>query len=625
MTDSYHEKGFIRRFFGAIGGAITWLRRVFTNLLFLLLLLFIGIAIFGKEERLTIPQGAALKVAPSGFLVDEVSQPTTLPGFLGGPPGPVEVRVKDLVDAIDSAAKDSRISSLVLELDYLVGGSLSKLEEVGAALQRFKATDKPIYAVGDNYTQSQYFLASHADKIYLNPMGSVLLTGFGVYRNYYRSALDKLKVNFHVFRVGDYKDFIEPYTRDDMSPASRENNQRWLHELWSEYTEQVTGLRNLPPDSIDAFIDELPQNLQQHEGSWAEAALANKLVDQLVSRRVAINELRETIGAEDKKQGYKSIDALAYLRHQKLTQIPTPGAEAGKIGLISASGAIVDGEAPAGQIGSETLGKLIADAREKKVNALVLRIDSGGGSAFASEAIRQELLATREAGIPVTISMGSVAASGGYWIATGGDRIWASPSTITGSIGVFGAFPTFEESLESLGIFNDGIGTSELAGTMRLDRALPEAAASVLQQGVENTYARFLQIVAEARGSTPKEVHKIAQGQVWTGRAAQQLGLVDELGNLNDAIADAAQRADLERYHVVEIQRELTPGERLLRALADNVDATIAAAFTNSLEANLPLGAWLTSLQPALAPIAELQSYRDPRALYVRCLACLAP
>ncbi|SHE89235.1 protease-4 [Microbulbifer donghaiensis] len=619
MTDTTHRKGFVRRFFGGIGAAITWLRRAFTNLLFLLLLLFIGIAMFGKEERLTVPQGAALKVAPSGFLVDEVSQPSVLPGFLGGPPGPVEVRVKDLVDAIDHAAKDNRISSLVLELDYLVGGSLSKLEEIGAALQRFKAADKPIYAVGDNYTQAQYFLASHADKVYLNPMGSVLLTGFGSYRNYYKSALDKLKVNFHVFRVGDYKDFIEPYTRDDMSPASRENNQRWLHELWGEYTEQVTGLRNLPPESIDAFIDELPQNLQQHSGSWADAALANKLVDQLASRRVAINELRETIGAEDKKQGYKSIDAIAYLRNQKLTQLPKPGE--GKIGLISASGAIVDGQAPAGQIGSETLGKLIASAREKKVNALVLRIDSGGGSAFASEAIRQELLATREANIPVVISMGSVAASGGYWIATGGDRIWASPSTITGSIGVFGAFPTFEESLESIGIYNDGIGTSELAGTMRLDRALPEAAASVLQQGVENTYARFLRIVAEARGSTPKEVHKIAQGQVWTGRAAQQLGLVDELGNLNEAIADAAQVAELERYEVVEIQRELTPGEKFLRALADKVDARIAA----SVEANLPLGAWLNSLQPMLAPLAELQSYRDPRALYVRCLACQAP
>ncbi|MFC6632305.1 signal peptide peptidase SppA [Microbulbifer taiwanensis] len=625
MTDTSHHKGFMRSFFGAIGGAITWLRRVFTNLLFLLLLLFIGIAIFGKDEQLTIPQGAALRIAPAGFLVDELSQPTTLPAFFGGPSGPTEVRVKDLVDAIDSAAKDKRISSLVLELDYMVGANLSKLEEVGAALQRFKAADKPIYAVGDNYTQAQYFLASHADKVYLNPMGSVLLTGFGAYRNYYKSALDKLKVNFHVFRVGDYKDFIEPYTRDDMSPASRENNQRWLHELWSEFTEQVTGLRNLPPQSIDVFIDELPQKLEEHNGSWAEAALASKLVDQLASRRAAIDELRKSIGAEEKKPGYKSIDALAYLRNQKLTQIPKPGKDSGKIGLISASGAIVDGEAPAGQIGSATLGKLIADAREKKVEALVLRIDSGGGSAFASEAIRQELLATREADIPVIISMGSVAASGGYWIATGGDRIWASPSTITGSIGVFGAFPTFEDSLEHIGIYNDGVGTSELAGTMRLDRPLPEAAASVLQQGVENTYARFLRIVAEARGSTPKEVHKIAQGQVWTGRAAQQLGLVDELGNLNDAIADAAQLAELEQYDVVEIQRELTPGEKFLRALADNVDARISASFARTIESNLPLGAWLQSLEPALAPLAELQSYRDPRALYVRCLACLAP
>ncbi|MFA0810629.1 signal peptide peptidase SppA [Microbulbifer epialgicus] len=622
MTDSPRKKGFARSALAAIGASVTWLRRVFTNLVFLLVLLFLGIAIFSKDDQLVVPQGAALRVAPNGFLVDELTQPATLPIFFGGARGPSEVRVKDLVDAIDSAAKDKRISSLVLELDHMVGGSLSKLDEIGAALQRFKAADKPIYAVGNNYTQPQYFLASHADKIYLNPMGSVLLTGFGVYRNYYKSALEKLKVNFHVFRVGDYKDFIEPYTRDDMSPASRENNQRWLNELWSEYSEQVTGLRNLPAESLDLFINELPQKLQQNKGSWAEAALANKLVDQLASRIETIKELRKAIGEDEKNErDYKSINALTYLRSRKLAEAAKPIKQPNKIGLITASGAIVDGQAPAGRIGSESLGKLIAQAREKKVDALVLRIDSGGGSAFASEAIRQELLATRDADIPVVISMGSLAASGGYWIATGGNRIWASPATLTGSIGVFGFFPTFENSLEHIGIYTDGVGTSDLAGSMRPDRALSPAAANILQQGVNNTYARFLRIVAEARGSTPKEVHKIAQGQVWTGRAAKKMGLVDDLGNLNDAIADAAQLAEVEEYDVVEIQRELSPGEKFLRALSDSVDARIAA----SLEANLPLGAWLNSVQPVLAPIAELQNYRDPRALYVRCLPCQAP
>ncbi|SDJ60147.1 signal peptide peptidase SppA [Microbulbifer yueqingensis] len=619
MTESTHRKGFIRRFFGGIGAAITWLRRVFTNLLFLLVLLFLGLVIFGKDEQLTIPQGAALRVAPTGFLVDEVTPPRSLPELLGGPPGRVETRVKDLVDAIDYAAKDKRISSVVLELDYMMGASLSKLEEVGAALQRFKAADKPVYAVGENYTQAQYFLASHADVIYLNPMGSVLLTGFGNYRNYFKSALDKLKVNFHVFRVGDYKDFVEPFTRDDMSPASRDNNQRWLNELWTEYTEQVTGLRNLPPEALDGFINELPQRLEAHSGSWAEAALDQQLVDELAGRRVAVDKLKETIGAGEDDIGYRGIDALKYLRNQKLTHVPKPTGN--KIALVAATGAIVDGEAPAGQIGSATLGKLIRQAREKDVKALVLRIDSGGGSAFASEAIRQELLATREAGIPVVLSMGSVAASGGYWIAVGADRIWAAPSTITGSIGVFGAFPTFEESLESLGIYNDGVGTTELAGAMRLDRPLPDNAARILQQGVDNTYERFLRIVAEARETTTEEVHKIAQGQVWTGRAAQQLGLVDELGYLNDAIASAAQLAKLEQYEVVEIKRPLTPGEWLVSALSDNIDARVTAG----LEANLPLGAWLASLQPALEPLAELRSFRDPRALYARCLACRAP
>ncbi|MFD1216126.1 signal peptide peptidase SppA [Microbulbifer celer] len=621
MTESStHNKGFIRRFFGAIGGAITWLRRVFTNLLFLLILLFIGIAIFGGEERITVPQGAALKIAPAGYLVDEVTQPAGIPAFLGGRATPPETRVKDLVEAIDRAANDNRISSLVLELDHLAGASLSKLEEVGEAVQRFKAKEKPVYAFGDNYTQGQYFLASYADNVYLNPMGSLLITGFGSYRNYYKSALDKLKINFHVFRVGDYKDFIEPYTRDDMSPASRENNQRWLHQLWGEYTEQVTGLRNLPPNAVDAFVNELPENMRANGGSWAKAALSNKLVDKLASRRAVVSELQEKVGvAEGNKQQYKSIDAMSYLRQARLTNLPNPQSD--KIGLITASGAIIDGEAPAGQIGSTTLNKLIANARDKKVKALVLRIDSPGGSAFASEAIRQELLATREAGIPVIISMGSVAASGGYWISTASDRVWASPSTITGSIGVFGAFPTFEDSMEHLGIYNDGIGTTELAGAMRIDRPLPEMAANIIQQGVEHTYNQFLRIVAEARHSTPEEVHKIAQGQVWTGRTALELGLVDELGNLKDAIADAAQVAELDQFEVIEIQRELTPSERIMRALADNVDAVIG----ETVRTNMPLGAWLQSLQPALQPLQELHSFQDPRALYVRCMNCVAP
>lgn len=616
-----HQRGPVRRFFGAIGGAITWLRRLVTNLIFLLLLLFVGIAIFGKEDRLTVPQGAALRVAPNGTLVDELSARGGVPVFLGGRAAAPETRVKDLVDAIDNAAGDRRISSLVLELDNLSGASLSKLEEVGAALQRFKAAGKPIYAIGDNYTQAQYFLASHADTVYLNPMGSVLLTGFGAYRNYFKSALEKLKINFHVFRVGDYKDFIEPYTRDDMSPASRENNQRWLNQLWGEYTEQVTGLRNLPPEAIDEFITDLPQNLRQTSGDWAEAALRHKLVDQLASRRAVTEALKEELGSGDDEQDYKSVDALTYLRHVKLTDIPRRPREPAKIGLISASGAIIDGEAPPGQIGSETLGNLIARAREKNVKALVLRIDSGGGSAFASEAIRQELLATRADDIPVIVSMGSVAASGGYWIATGADRIWASPATITGSIGVFGAFPTFEDSMEALGVFNDGVGTTDLAGAMRLDRPLSENVADIIQQGVDNVYARFLRIVAEARNTTPQEVHKIAQGQVWTGRTALELGLVDELGDLNEALAAAAKLADVETYEVLEIQRELTPGERFLRALADNIGARVG----EQLEANLPLAAWLNTLQPVMQPITELRDYRDPRALYARCLVCRAP
>lgn len=623
MAQTTDHKGPLRRFFGTIGGAITWLRRVFTNLLFLLILLFIGKALFSGGEAIAVPQGAALRVAPGGYLVDELTNdPVSLGMLLGDRSGPMETRVKDLVDAIDGAVADERISSIVLELDSLVGAELSKLGEVGKALQRFKDSGKPIYAVGDNYTQAQYYLASFADTIYLNPMGSLLLTGFGAYRDFYKSALDKLKVNFHVFRVGDYKSAIEPFIRDDMSPAARENARRWLYELWGEYTQQVTNQRDLPDDAVDNFIDNLPKNLRRNSGSWAATALEYKFVDQLSDRLTAVAELQKAIGISNKdKTEYESIDALDYLKSTRLAKISKSGLNAEKIALITATGNIVDGEGKAGQIGSHSLSKQIQQARENQFKALVLRIDSGGGSAFASEVIRKELLATRKAGIPVVISMGSVAASGGYWVASAGDRIWASPSTITGSIGVFGAFPTFEDSLAALGVYNDGVGTTEMAGAMRLDRPLSESAAEVIQLGVEDVYGRFLHIVAEARDSTPQKVNNIAQGQVWAGRSALELGLVDELGGLKEAIAGAAQLVKLENYRVEEIQPQLSPGELLMRALTTNMDAQLSA----SIEKNLPLGAWLSSLQPVLAPMAELQHFRDPRGLYARCLACKAP
>ncbi|GMG88550.1 signal peptide peptidase SppA [Biformimicrobium ophioploci] len=618
MTESDRpKKGLIRRFFGGIWHLLGWLRTLFANLIFLLILLLIGSVLFGdKEDPYRIPDKGALRIAPSGVLVDELTQQSTLPLLLGAEPQQTETRVKDLVDAIDHAAGDARINAIVMELDSMVGGSLSKLEEIGAALQKFKKSGKPIYAIADNYTQSQYYLASHADQVYLNPMGSVLLTGFGAFRNYYKSALEKLKINFHVFRVGDYKDFVEPFLRDDMSPASRENNQRWLNALWTEYAEHVSTLRDLPADSIDKFIHTLPQQLESHAGSWAEAAKSAGLVDDLSHRRQVVSKLQKEVGKNKDGDSYQSIEAINYIRHIRLTSIEDRSRK-GKIGLVTASGSIVDGKAPPGQIGSATLVQRLYKAQKEKVNAVVLRIDSGGGSSFASEEIRQAVLALRNDGIPVIMSMGSVAASGGYWIAAGADKIWASPSTITGSIGVFGAFPTFEESLEHIGIYNDGVGTSKLAGAMRLDRPLSPMAESLLQQGVENTYARFLALVAEARNSTPEEIDKIAQGQVWTGRDAKQLGLVDELGGLQEAIADAAQIAELEDYRVVEIERDLNALEKFLRTLNQGVDARI--------EANLPLLAWLQNIDPALASGHLLSTFNDPRAIYARCLDCAAP
>lgn len=615
---SKESPGFLVRVFSGFWKLITWLRVSLFNLLFLVMLLALVVALLPQEEqRLTGKR--ALRVVPSGFLVDQRSYVDPVTQILEqSRPEEVETLVSDLVKTINHAARDERISALVLELDYLVGGGISKLEEIGAALQRFKVSGKPIIAVADNYSQEQYYLASYADEIYLHPMGGVLLTGYGSYRNYFKNALDKLAVNFHVFRVGDYKDFIEPYTRNDMSAASREHNALWLQQLWSVYTSRVESLRDLPSGALNSYINNLDENLNHANGNSARLAMNAGLVDQLAGRRQVRQLLQQKLGSSRKGDDYKALDYWDYLHHLKREN----GHNGGKIGVVVAKGMIVDGEQPEGTIGGDTMAQLLREAREdSSLKALVLRIDSGGGSAFASEVIRQEILATRQSGIPVIVSMGSVAASGGYWIASAGNEIWATPTTITGSIGVFGAFPTFELTLDKLGVSTDGIGTTKLAGAMRVDRPLSPQAENVIQQGVEFVYQQFLTLVAEARDSSVGEIHQVAQGRVWSGATAKELGLVDKIGNLEDAVAAAAHRAGLDSYHIHLIRKTLTPKEQILRELAGG-----AAALTPSslMEKVAP-----ASLRKALAPMAEpfqlMGKMNDPRGIYTLCEVCTPP
>ncbi|ROQ20617.1 protease-4 [Marinimicrobium koreense] len=614
------RRGFIRRFFGFIGRSISWLRVVLGNLLFLLIVLFIVLALLPKEP-LVLPDEFALTLAPTGYLVDEESYVDPVNMLLSGSDdAPMETPVRPLIQSIDAGRTDPRVSGLVLELDGLLGGGISKLEEVGAALQRFKDSDKPIIALGSLYTQEQYYLASYADEIYLDPMGSVLLTGYANYRNYFKSAMDKLSVNFHVFRVGKYKDFIEPYTRDDMSPESREHNSEWLNQLWGVYTSRVEALRQLPSGAVNDYISNMDVQLASVGGDSAQLALESQLIDGILSHRERQQLLTERFGHSDYGDHYNGVGHRTFLADVR-RQSPKPAAD--RVGLIVASGTISTGEQPEGSIGSDSfLQRLQQVQDDPNIKALVIRIDSGGGSAYASEVIRSEIAALRAEGMPVLVSMGSMAASGGYWMAAGADEIWATPTTLTGSIGVFGALPTFEDSLEKIGIHVDGVGTTPLAGSMRLDRTLTPQANRIIQQTVNHIYQQFIDLVAEARGLTPERVDQLGQGRVWTGATAQELGLVDRLGSLEDTLAAAAEHAELDDYEVRQITRPLAPYEQFLKQLSGSAVSAWMPRVSGP--------EWLTpklksQLAPLLEPLRMLSELDDPRAVYARCMECLAP
>lgn len=609
------KPGIIRRLFGAMWALITWIRTALANIIFIVIALIIFFA-FSSQHVAQMPADTALRLNISGLLVDQYSYTAPLTQIMAqSSPEQAETRVRDVVEVLKRARDDKRINSVVLELQHLRGGGLSKLQEIGTAIEAFKSSGKPVLAISDNYTQDQYYLASHADEIHLNPMGAVLVTGYSSYRYYYKDILDKLSLNYHVFRAGTYKDAVEPYLQNEMSEASREHNSLWLNDLWQTYTEQVEVARNLKAGTLNDYINNIDQHLAQAGGDTASLALRLGLVDDINSNTNLRNRMIKRYG--EKEGQYRALNHLDYLA---FTNAEQPKYEH-NIGLLTASGMILDGEQPEGTIGSSTLSTLIRDARaDKSIKALVLRIDSGGGSAFASEVIRQELQATRDQGIPVIVSMGSVAASGGYWIAMASDEVWATPTTITGSIGVFSAFPTFEKSLTKLGIHTDGLGTTDLAGSLRLDRELSPLAANVLQQGVTHVYRKFLNIVAEARKTTPERVDTMAQGRVWTGKAAQQLGLVDQLGSLDDAIAASAQYANLNNYGVKEIRKALTPQEQFAQELARGLNGGVSLASADSV--------WLIQLKTLFKPLLDSTDFSkaelDPKRIQILCLECAA-
>lgn len=609
--------GLIRRIFSGLWSLLDAMRRALLNLF---LLAFIALVVAGllSEEGPQVPDGGALIVNPAGELVDQISYVDPLSTLFNGSNAPPETLLRDVIKAIDAAATDKRIKMIVLETDGLEHGGISKMQELGQALTRFREHGKAVIAVGDNFNQDQYWLAAQADQVFLNPMGEIMLQGYGVYTNYFKEALDKLQVTMHIFRVGTYKSAVEPFIRDSMSAEVKENHLAWLSALWQQYKSGVATRRGMAPEKIDEYVNKLDEIFAAQHGDAAKAALAWHLVDALKTREEANDFLIEQVG-EDEDGYFRGIDFRDYLAANRSLNVAS--ARGDKVGVIVASGIILDGEQRAGQVGGDTLAGLIRQAQQDdSVKALVLRVDSEGGSAFASEIIRQALLSFQDSGKPLVVSMGSIAASGGYWISAGADEVWATPGTVTGSIGIFGAFPTLENSLAKLGIHTDGVGTTAMAGALRLDRPLDPAVGRAIQSGIDNGYRRFLQVVADGRDMKLEEVDSIAQGRVWAGSEAQNIGLVDELGSLNDAIKSAAEKAELKQFEPKWIEPQLSAPELVLQKLSG-----AAHGYFRRPDASARLfgaaAAW-SPFKPLLRELEKLSQWNDPRAAYLYCGGC---
>lgn len=599
--------------FGLFWRGVDRARRLLVNILFLILLA-VAIAWFLADDRPRVPETTALVVAPYGNLVEQLSADPDERAILAllGERQP-ETLMKTMLEAIAAARDDDRVQALFLDLNRMGGAGLSKLQALRASIDRFKESGKVVIAASDFYTQSQYYLASCADEIHLHPMGIVLATGYGSYRNYYKEALDRFAIDWHVFRVGEYKSAVEPFMRSDMSPEARESRQRWLSILWQSYSEDVEKARGLESGTLDLYASSFADLLAEHDGDAAAAAEATGLVDHLSHRDEVRQRLIELVGEDDDGHSYRRIDHQSYRR-----AVEEPGKKSGNaIGVVVARGGIYDGKRYPGSVGGDSTAELIRRAREDEaVKALVLRVDSPGGSAFAAEIIRREVELMRQAGKPVIASMSSVAASGGYWISMSADEIWALPTTITGSIGIYAMLPTFPRMLEGLGIHNDGTGTGVLAGTVRPDRELPEEAARALELMIQQGYHEFIEKVAAGREKSLEEVDRIARGRVWAGVDAHELGLVDHLGGLDQAIEAAAQRAELgDDYRVRYIEQELDWRERIA--------AWLVSAFGGLPN---PLASFPSGVGPERAVVEELVEdlvalgrFADPNGFYAYC------
>lgn len=615
------KRSFTKALFVGIWNTINFSRRLVFNFLFVLIIIFIFVGISNSGGgKPSVKDNSALILNLAGNIVVQKTWIDPAEKFLqealGQGRDAPEILLNDLVEVIESAAEDNRIKTLVLKLDQFGGGGMDKLRQVGDALQVFKASGKPIYAIGDYYGRPQYYLASHADNVYVHPMGALLMEGYTRYGTYYKDALEKLKVSTHVFKVGKFKSAVEPFLRNDMSDEAKLANEAWLNELWRMFKEDVSGSRGFDSSNFDETFDSLLSKFEAVDGDFAQYAMTNNWVDGLRTRDEFNQEMIELLGKGEEDNSYNSVSFDGYL--ELITpSFPIPNTSNNQVAIIVAKGTILDGRQDPGAIGGDSTAELLRKARmDENVKAVVLQVDSGGGSAFASEVIRREVDLIKEAGKPIVASMSSVAASGGYWISVSADRIFAEPSTITGSIGIFGMLNTFEDSFAYLGVNSDGVATSELNG-ISPDRELSDGYKALLQMNIERGYERFISLVARERGMSLEEVDAIAQGRVWVGTQALEIGLVDELGSLGAAVAHAAQLAELETYEETYIERQLSEDEQMWANLLNNASGLFKGLSVDYQPSALQKIA--NDLNKKASVITELN---DPMASYVLCLEC---
>ncbi|EDH1233369.1 signal peptide peptidase SppA [Salmonella enterica subsp. enterica] len=608
---------FIAGFFKWTWRVLNFVREMVLNLFFIFLVL-VGVGIWmqiGNGSNSEQTARGALLLDISGVIVDKPSTNHRL-GALGRQLfGASSDRLQenslfDIVNAIRQAKDDRNITGIVLDLKNFTGADQPSMRYIGKALREFRDSGKPVFAVGENYSQGQYYLASFANKIWLSPQGQVDLHGFATNGLYYKTLLDKLKVSTHVFRVGTYKSAVEPFIRDDMSPAAREADSRWIGELWQNYLHTVSANRQISPQQLFPGAQAIIDGLTSVGGDTAKYALDHKLVDALASSADVEKALTKQFGWSKTENNYRAISYYDY-------SLKTPADTGGTIAVIFANGAIMDGEETPGNVGGDTTASQIRDARlDPKVKAIVLRVNSPGGSVNASEVIRAELAAARAAGKPVVVSMGGMAASGGYWISTPANYIVASPSTLTGSIGIFGVINTVENSLSSIGVHSDGVSTSPLAD-ISMTKALSPEVQQMMQLSIEYGYKRFITLVANARKRTPEQIDKIAQGHVWTGEDAKANGLVDSLGDFDDAVTKAAELAKLKQWHLDYYQGEPT----VLDMVMDSMTGSVRAMLPEAIQAMLP-APLVSAANTVKAEGDKLAAFNDPQNRYAFCLTC---